>query len=412
MKSFKFVALKSELRQSFQKIEIHHYSEEFIIRISAAVALLTASVTLNPEILGLNTFLGSVGLCLGSILNPGYLHRISSIHGKYRISVAMAKSELKISLTSLLLLSPLLMFFQSGLSHFMIMINTIAYILMYATISLRDIQNAIIKRREIPFKVSAMAFTVGGILGALSCFAIFLFRQPAFIPLCSILVILPFLIEMTIAIRNASRHELSGAYHPIKRYSKISANFALMGMLSGLLMVVDNFIIFGMLELSELGYYGIAFAIVTFIVNIIGTTLQRKEFIRNVGQIPRTNSILLLGALIFGIILSASIFLCATYFDLQVMVHASLLSLILCLGIPFRIRNLHLTVLLEKFGSFSIRLVSLFASIALISILGIYAISNFGVVGMCIASNLSFGFLCIINRFLARLVKVDEQYVG
>jgi hypothetical protein len=283
---------------------------------------------------------------------------------------------------------------------------------MYAAFSYRDIQVATIRKRNIPFATSATTLLLGGSLGALSCLSIFIYRQPIFIPLSTVLVILPVLIKLSVAIRNASQPEHRNVNQASEYYTNVSVKFALMGMLAGLLMVVDNFIIFGMLTFSELGYYAIAFAIVTFIVNIIGTTLQRNEFTRNVGQIPRTNTILLLGALVLVIILSTSIFLTAKYFDLQVIGRASLLSIILSIGIPFRIRNLHLTVLIEKFGSFKIRLVSQLTSIAILLTSGIFAISHYGLIGMCIASNSSFVFLCFFNKFLAQRIRINDGYAG
>jgi hypothetical protein len=407
MNFLRFKPTRTKNAERFQKIGIQNLSEELLIRIIAALALVTASVALEPNVLGANTFVGSISLCLGSVLNPGYLHRISSIHRDYRITIEMVNKEFKFSLTALIFMSPLVLLFQSEISHLMIMANVFSYLLMYAAFSYRDIQVARIREKNIPFATSASTYISGGFLGILSCLAIFVYRQPAFIPLSTVLVILPMLIKLSAIVRNTLQPELEHKNQTTKYYSRVSAKFAIMGILGGLLMVVDNFIIFGMLTLSELGYYGVAFAIVTFIVNIIGTTLQRNEFMKNIGHIPRTSSVLLFTAFFLGIIISVCLFLSASYFDLQVIGRASLLSMILSVGIPFRIRNLHLTVLIEKFGSFSTRLTSQLVSIAALLISGIVAIPHYGLVGMCIASNSTFAFLCLFNKYLARRIRLD-----
>jgi len=409
---FKLIPSRILLHERFQKIGINNLSEEILIRITAALALVTASVSLDPHILGANTLVGSISLCLGSILNPGYLHRINSIHREYRITAVVARREFKYSLSVLLLLSPLILIFQSEVPHLMIMLNIVSYFLLYATFSYRDIQMARIRERSAPFAASATTFIMGGSLGMLSCLAIFIYHQPAFIPLSIVLAIMPMLMKLSLTIRNTSSSELEYTDQLPKYYTKISAKFALLGMIGSLLMVIDNFIVFGMLTLSELGYYGIAFATVTFIVNVVGTTLQRNEFLKNVGQIPNSNTVLLLTAFILGIFLSVGIFLTASYLDFQVIRRASVLAIILSVGIPFRIRNLHLTVLVEKFGSFNTRVISKLVSITVVLVSGVIAVSFYGLIGMCLASNLSFAFLCAFNKYLALRMRLGDGYTG
>jgi O-antigen/teichoic acid export membrane protein len=206
------------------------------------------------------------------------------------------------------------------------------------------------------------------------------------------------------AVIRTSGHLSNRVHEASNRYSLISFKFATFGAISSVLMVADNFLVFGLLGLGDLGYYGIAFAIVTLVVNIFGTTLQRQEFLTNVGGKPKTSVRFLFGAVFSGTLLSLSVVAMGNLFLIQNLMASGFLALFLCLGVPFRIRNLHVSVIIEKFGTFKERIISLILSITILSGLNLLGIFIYDLVGLCVASSFSYFLIGAINSSLAEKV--------
>ena len=389
---------------NFRIRDNHNFIQETIVRLTAALILTTGAVSLAPESLGTNTFIGSLALCTSSILNPGYLHRINSNSDKFRIGKSQAIKEWKTSLSGLLIMFPLMIFLIIDVEVIAKLTSSIGYVAMYATLAFRDIQSARMKRRDIPSQLPSTFYLLEFFLGLLCCLALAVSKQLFLIPLSTVVVSLPMLLKFELNIRGSKFLVPVHIEQKNRGYSSVSLKLAFLGIVSSILMVADNFLVFGLLGLRDLGYYGIAFAIVTLVVNIFGTTLQRNELISNLGTTPHTSSLLLFGTFCLGLLLSLSFLVVGHLYNYQNFISSGLLAIILCTGIPLRIRNLHVSVVIEKFGTFKDRITSLIISISLLSIFSSVGIFVYGLLGLCVASSISYFFIGVVNAHVSRKV--------
>jgi hypothetical protein len=275
---------------------------------------------------------------------------------------------------------------------------------MYATLAFRDIQSARMKLRDIPLQLPSRFYLLEFFLGLLCCFALAVSKQPFLIPLSTVVVNLPMLLKFELNIRTSQFLPLGNIEQKNQGYSSVSLKLALLGIVGSILMVADNFLVFGLLGLRDLGHYGIAFAIVTLVVNIFGTTLQRNEFISNTGTTSNTSPLLLFGTFCLGLLLSLSFLVVGNLYSYQNFTSSGLLAIILCMGIPLRIRNLHVSVVIEKFGNFKDRIISLIISISLLSIFSLVGIFVNGLLGLCVASSIAYYFIGVVNAHISRKV--------
>ena len=395
---------KSLLVKILRNRENHNLIQETILRITAALILTTGAISLPPDALGMNTFIGSMALCTSSLLNPGYLHRINSNSDKFRIGKNQAIQEFKTSLSWLLIIFPLIIFLILDVEVIVKLTSSIGYLAMYATLTFRDIQSARMKLRDIPLRLPSRFYLLELALGFLCCFGLAVSKQLFLIPLSTVVVCFPMLLKFELNIRTSQFLPLDKMEKKNHGYSNISLKLMILGIVSSILMVVDNFLVFGLLGLRDLGNYGIAFAIVTLVVNIFGTSLQRNELISNIGPIPHTSPRLLFGTFCLGLMLSLSFLVVGNLYNYQNFTSSGLLAIILCTGIPLRIRNLHMSVVIDKFGNFKDRITSLIISISLMSIFSLVGIFVYGLVGLCVASSISYFFIGVVNTQISRKV--------
>ncbi len=392
----------------FSKIKIHIYnnhgfSQELLMRFTAALMLLIAAIKMDPETLGTNTIIGSLALCTASIVNPGYLYRIDSTSRLNKISFYQANHEWRFSSFGVFVFFPLLIHILLDVNIWIKISCSLCYVVMYGTLAFRDIQMARMKSLNIPTHLPLSYYVAELFLGILFGFLLFLTKQPFLIPLCTVIICLPMLIRFGSRI-GTSGILLKGGHETSNPYSLISLKFAIFGVISSVLMVADNFLVFGLLGLGDLGHYGIAFAIVTLVVNIFGTTLQRQEFLTNTGGKPKTNLSFLIVAVLSALTLSFSVVIVGDLYQVQNLKISGFLALILCSGIPFRIRNLHVSVIIEKFGTFKDRIFSLILSIAILTIFSLVGIFVYDLIGLCIATSFSYFLIGTMNSILSEKV--------
>lgn len=383
------------------------FSFEIIFRIYSALALVTATFSMSANVIGILSFIGSVILCLSPFLNPGYVYRINTSNGNFALPARNAISEVLTSAIACFLMSLILLINLIDGYIFIIVSCTFALISMYSLIAVRDILIAIsspsiqkIKRKGI--------FLQSTILGFFAICMIYIFEQPLFVSVGSSFVLLPLVIAL---FDLSGKNRNSNRFHSnlkIFSYSSNSMRIASVGFFSAILMVCDNFVVYGLSSFQDLAYYSIAFAMVTFVVNVVGTSIQRNEFRTNSGTYPALNWQIHFFSLFFGVFISIFVLVFSLIFENKIIEKSSIFSLILCLGIPFRIRNLQLTTIIEKFGTLKVRVFSNVLSILVLSSCGFIAVSLLGIIGMTIASVLSSLVTVFLNKFLAQ--KITQSF--
>lgn len=398
----------------FSKLRIQIYfnrgfAQELVMRFTAAILLLIAAITMDSETLGINTFIGSLALCSASIFNPGYLHRINSTSHVSRISYHQAIREWRLSTIGIFVVFPLVIYFLIDVSLWLKLSCCLGYASMYGTLAFRDIQVARIRNSSISTNIPFYLYMLEIFLGFLIGLLLFVSKQPFLIPLGTLAACLPMLIRLDYLIR-VSRNLFENDQKQSHPYSWVSLKFAIFGVISSVLMVTDNFVVFGLLGLSDLGHYGVAYAIVTFVVNVFGTTLQRQEFLTNSGNKPKTRVDFLLVAVLSALLLSVTVVIVGNLYQLQNLKVSGLLALVLCTGVAFRITNLHVTVIIEKFGTFKERFYSLISSISILTIFCFSGTSVFGLYGLCVSTSFSYFLIFKMNSHLSQ--KISTRIAG